>query len=219
VTTRRRHRLALIVLAVVAAACQPAGQGDPPHSPTQVPASDPASPSTAASSPPPSTGAASSAEAASPPLSLVVDPDLLLILPEDIDGVAIQADPDTASTLVGDPQLSAAASAVAMARYLGPGDSTGDDLAIVSVVQLRPGVYSDDFFQTWRSDYDGSACDPAGGLTGSGKETIGTYTVDVGTCAQGATTYHLRLEGDRLVSILAVGPHDLGVGVIEGLRP
>jgi hypothetical protein len=151
---------------------------------------------------------------------LVVDAGLLDVLPPAVGAVEMEGDPITAASLVSNPDLAASASAVAIARYVGPGDSSGDDLAVVSLVRLRPGVFSDGFFDRWRSDYDSSACEAAGGVTGTETvRTIGTSEVHVGSCAGGATTYHLHRDDDVLVSIIAVGSGRLGEGVVAGLRP
>jgi hypothetical protein len=208
----------LAVLVLAAAAC-----GLPTSTSTAPtafePASTPVAVATGVETPTPATPGPSSAPTASSAPGLVVDADLLRILPATVDGIAMVPDPDTAATLVGNRELTATASGLAMARYVAADAASGDDLAVVSVVQLRPGVFGEPFYEAWRADYDGSACDAAGGATGTSEEAIGAFAVQVGTCAQGARTYHLHLDGDVLVSILAVGPRELGVGVIEGLRP
>lgn len=151
---------------------------------------------------------------------LVVDAGLLDILPPTVGTVGMEGDPVTAESLASNSDLAASASAVAIARYVGPGDSSGDDLAIVSLVRLRPGVFTDAFFDRWRSDYDGSACEAAGGVSGDETvRTIGNAAVHVGACVGGATTYHLHRDDDVLVSIIAVGPSTLGDEVVAGLRP
>lgn len=203
-----------IWLVVVVAAC--AASADPSSAPT------PAAQTPVALTPSPSPVSASPAVSSpsTPAHELVVDATLLDILPATVGGVTLDPDPATARTLIGNAALSASASGVAMARYVRAGDSTADDLAIVSIVQLRPGVFSEPFFDAWRRDYDGSACEPVGGIAGTEDEVaIASFSVHTGTCVEGATTYHAHLDGDRLVSIIAVGPADLGAGVIAGLRP
>ncbi len=99
-----------------------------------------------------------------------------------------------------------------MALAIRPGtSSTGDDLAIASVIRLRPGVFSDAWFQTWRADYDESACEVAGGVKGSPAQvSIAGRTVYVGTCAGDARTYHVHLADPTLiVSITAAGARAL----------
>ncbi len=149
---------------------------------------------------------------------LVVDGRLLRILPASIAGIAMQPAPDSAAGMVGDAALAQAASAVAVGIVVAPGGSSGDDLAVSSVIQLRPGVYSDDFYRGWRDSYDRAACAPAGGVASHAQQLIGPHTVEVTVCSQGARTYHTTLPGDRLVSITAVGDRKFGDLVMAGLR-
>jgi len=216
IDARIRRLSSLAVLMLVAVGCGvTAPMATPPGA--IAPAPTPTSVATAA---PAATSSASPDASASAGLDLVVDSGLLEVLPPTVGTVAMEGDPTTAASLVANPDLATSASAVAIARYVGPGDSSGDDLAVVSLVRLRPGIFSEPFFDTWRSDYDGSACEVAGGVVGSETVvTIGAATVHVGACVGGATTYHLHRDDDVLVSIIAIGPGKLGEDVIAGLRP
>jgi hypothetical protein len=163
---------------------------------------------------PPSSGAVDPGQ----PAELVVDAGLLRILPAAVAGVALKASPDSAADMIKDPSLAASASAIAVAMVAAPGNSRGDDLAVSTVIKLRPGVYSDTFYSGWRNAYDSAACDPAGGVASHVQRLIGPHTVDVTVCAQGARTYHTHLAGDVLVSITAVGDGRFGDLVMAGLR-
>ena len=154
--------------------------------------------------------------ATQPPL--VIDAGLLGILPASVAGVVLQPSPDTAANMTGDPSLAASASAIAVGVVIGPGGSHGDDLAVSTVVRLRPGVFDDAFYAQWRDAYDAAACQPAGGVSSHIQQLIGPHTVDVTVCAQGARTYHTHLAGDVLVSITATGERKFGDLVMAGLR-
>ena len=54
-----------------------------------------------------------------------------------------------------------------MAIVVAPGGSNGDDLAVASVVKLRPGVDNPIFREIFRAAYDRVACAQAGGVAGS----------------------------------------------------
>jgi hypothetical protein len=149
------------------------------------------------------------------PAPLVVDPALLAILPARVAGVTLAPSPDSASELTADPSLQDSASAIAVGAAIDP---AGSDLAVASVIQLRPGVYSDTFFADWRTTYDAAACDPAGGVKSHVRQILGSYTAEVTTCAQGARTYHVLLPGDIIVSVTAVGDRKFGDLVIAALR-
>ncbi len=149
---------------------------------------------------------------------LVVDAGLLRYLPASVAGVAMQPSPESAAGMVTDPSLARTASAIAVGVVVAAGNSRGDDLAISTVIQLRPGVYTDQFYQGWRDAYDRAACDPAGGVASHVQQLIGPHAVEVTVCSQGARTYHTHLAGDRLVSITAVGDRKFGDLVMAGLR-
>jgi hypothetical protein len=151
---------------------------------------------------------------------LVVDARLLAVLPARIGGVALEPDPTTAARIAADPTLAGSAQAIEVALAISPGTSSGgDDLAIVSVIRLRPGVFSEAWFVTWRSTYDQAACEVAGGVKGApSRVSIAGRTLYVGTCAGDAQTYHVHLADPTLVvSITAAGPHRFGELVVDGL--
>jgi hypothetical protein len=106
-----------------------------------------------------------------------------------------------------------------VALVISPGTSAGDDLAIVSVIRLRPGVFDEAWFRTWRTTYDAAACEVAGGLAGQPSEVeIGGRTAYVGTCAGDAHTYHVHLAAPTLiVSVTAAGERKFGELVVAGL--
>ncbi|MEP6638765.1 MAG: hypothetical protein ABJC39_05385 [Chloroflexota bacterium] len=153
------------------------------------------------------------------PASLVVDNALLAILPASIGDIAMQPAADTATRMAADEALKASASAIAVGTVIAPADNSGnEDLAVATVVQLRPGVGTDPFYAKWRTDYDAAACASAGGVATGAQQTIGSHTTEVTTCAGGAKMLHTRLPGDILISVTAVGDRGYGDLVIAGLR-
>ena len=195
------------VLVVTVAAC--AGPVLSPAPSATTPASSASSPGASTASPEPSSSAGP---------AIVVDEGLLDILPPQVDGIDLVSDPVTAASIASDPDLAPIASAIAVALAIEPGASVGDDLAVVSVVQLRPGSYDDTWFRSWRDTYDEAACEPAGGAVGNAQARIAGHDTFIGTCARGAFTYHVHLEDpDRLVSITSVGEQRLGEQVVAGL--
>ena len=183
--------------------------------PPSVSPAPPASTPALTLTPTASSGAASS----SAPPGLLVDARLLDLLPAEIDGVALEPDPVTAADIASDPSLAGFAEAIAVALAISPGTSAGDDLAIVSVIRLRPGVFSDTWFNSWRATYDAGACEVAGGLAGQPSEVeIAGRTAYLGTCAGDALTYHVHLADPTLiVSVTAAGPRHFGELVLTGL--
>ena len=171
-----------------------------------------------ATSSPTSSGPANSGQATSQtPAPIVVDPTLLALLPVEVDGVTLKPAPEAAAAMTADAYLGMSASAIAVG-IVATGSASGDDFASVNVVRLRPGVYSEPFFEAWQQAYDAAACAPAGGVTGHRQQVIGTHMVEVTLCAGGARTLHAHLSGDILISITTVGARGFGGLVLAGLR-
>ena len=209
---RRRSRIPVsglgAALAVCLAACGPA----PVTSPTPVA-------STAATPPAPITSSPGAAAAtAGGSGGIAIDASLLGVLPGQVDGVPLEPDPATAADVTGDPALARSASALGVAIAIAPGASATADLAVVWVVQLRPGVFNDGFFRNWRDTYDEAACAAAGGVDGHAEAVIAGRDTRIGTCAGGVRTYHIHLaRRDLLVSITAAGERRFGELVAAGL--
>ena len=180
-----------------------------------APSGSTSTPTEAGSSP----AAATQAPSGSAASGVTVDAELLRVLPSRVEGVALEPDPATAAQIAADPTLAGSAQAIAVALAIRPGTSSGDDLAIASVIRLRPDVFSEAWFRAWRSSYDQGACKVAGGLEGApATTTLAGRTVYVGTCAGDARTYHVHLADPSLiVSITAAGPARFGELVVAGL--
>ncbi len=179
----------------------------------------PAAASVPTPSPSESAAAAASTVSASPSASpaVPVDPSLLAILPPNVSGQSIQEVPPVEADLVTDPSLVNHAAGLAVALGI---DLNTNDFAYVAVIHLKPLVFSNAFYLSWRQSYDQGACSQSSGLKGTSTTTIGGREVFVGTCTGGARTYHVHLIGpDRLVSITSVGPADYGALVLAGLAP
>jgi hypothetical protein len=203
-----RHPLRLAGLGVLGLAAVVA------CSPVVPATTGPTTPSSIAASP----GTSPTSPDGSPATAIAVDEGLLDVLPAQIAGIDLVSDPVTAASIASDPELATIATALAVAVAIEPGASLGDDLAVVSVVQLLPGAYDDTWFRSWRDTYDAAACEPAGGVQGNAEAEIAGHVTFIGTCAQGAFTYHVHLEDpDRLVSITSVGKQRLGEQVVAGL--
>ena len=145
-----------------------------------------------------------------------VDPALLDVLPDEVDGQPLMPDDKTAAGIV---DLPADVDAIAVGLYIRPAASSGDDLAIVNVVRLRPGVFAEEWFRSWRSTYDDGACEVAGGVApGSAVSQIGDHETHIGSCQGGVHTYHVHLTSpDRVISITALGEGRFGERVVAGL--
>ena len=150
--------------------------------------------------------------------TITVDPSLLAILPPSVDGVPITEAAENEASLATEPALIPTAAALAVGYAIAPTDTADQDLAVVSVVRLRPGVFSDTFWSGWRQAYDEAACEPAGGVASHDRQKIGANEVEITVCTEGAKTYHVHLPNDTLISITGVGERRFGELVLAGLR-
>ena len=191
--------------------------------PTVAPsAATPTMPPSAAPSGPPSAAAASSASAAtttgSDAPAVAADPTLLAIVPAGAAGLRLDYDPDTTASVAADPELAADVERLAIGLAVPNGEASPSDFVIVSVVRLRNPSAGDEWFRAWRDTYDDGACGQAGGVSGHAQAEMGGRTVYVGTCAGGATTYHVRLNGGAdVVSLTSVGPGRPGESIVRAI--
>jgi hypothetical protein len=136
-----------------------------------------------------------------------------------MDGIVLIRDVETAADIVAEGGLPPDVTALAVGLYAAPGSSTGDDFAIVNVVRLRPDVFDESWFRSWRDTYDAGACERSGGVaSGAAQAEIDGRTVFIGTCHGDVHTYHVRLaDPDRVISITAIGEGRFGERVVAGL--
>lgn len=205
--------IAIAALALVLAACGSSTPGATP-APSLPPASE-AAPSpqpsiTVTASLPPS----AAASAASSIGAVTIDSTLAGLLPSAIAGVEVTEAPATEDAARTSPAFAASASGFAAVQAV---RTAGSDLAIASIVRLRPDADPATFYADWRPSYDEAACGPAGGVSTRETERIGGRSVDVTHCTQGVTLYHAWLGGEAvLLSVLDVGPSGLGRSLVEG---
>ena len=137
--------LAALALAVIALGCDPATP-TPSATATRAPAGS--------SSPVPSGSPGSSGAAAASPL-VAIDPSLLDLLPKTIGSIPVMPSPESAAEPASDPSLAASAQSLAVALAV---DQTTGNLVVASVVKLKPGVFSDEFYRDWRDSFDQGVC-------------------------------------------------------------
>jgi hypothetical protein len=155
------------------------------------------------------------------PPGVTVDPGLLEVLPTEIDGVPLEPDPVTAAEVGSDPLLADSVLSLAVAVAVAPGDqasSPANDLAVASVIRLRPDVFDEAFYQEWRDTYDDAACEVADGVESQDQTEIDGRQVYLGTCLGGARTYHTYLvDQGFIVSVTATGEQLFGERIMAGL--
>jgi hypothetical protein len=211
----------MVLLLMVAAAasvgigaCGPS-QSSPSGGPAESPVSSPVSPGPVLPSASPSTAVET---APSLPPGVTVDPGLLEVFPTEIDGVALQPDPETAAQLGSDPLLAESALSIAVAISVAPSATDAEDFAVASVIRLRPDVFDEAFYQEWRDTYDMAACEVADGVESEDETEIDGRQVYTGTCVGGARTYHTYLvDQGFIVSITATGERRFGELILAGL--
>lgn len=151
--------------------------------------------------------------AGSPVGAVAVDATLLDLLPSEVADAARVVDATTAAEIAADPVLGADVEALAVALY-----ASAQDYAVVTVTRFRPGVLTDEYYRDWRDSFDEGVCAQAGGVDGHAQALIGSRLVNIGTCAGGVRTYHLRLaEPDRIISLQALGDLRYGELIMAGV--
>ena len=211
-------RLVLVLATTAILAACGGGPGTTSTIPPDATGVLPSGPANATAAPS-STAGGPASPPASPSLSagatVPVDPSLLAVLPARVRGLTVGPVPDP--TGLGDPTLVANVARIAEAFAIDPASG---DFAYASVIALRPGVFSDAFFRSWRDSFDIGACSGAGGVVGHAEAQIGGRTTFIGRCAGGLLTYHVRLDGrDAIVSVSSLGQAHLGEELVAGLRP
>lgn len=160
--------------------------------------------------PPPSP---SPPDSASP---VALDPTLLAILPESIEGAPVTEALDEAALALADPALPRIATALDVGVAVDTGSA---DLVTAHVVKLRPDAFTDATYRQWRGSYDEGACAGSGGVRGVAEATIDERTVHITSCVQGQLTYHLWLmEQDILISASSIGDARFGEKLMDNLR-
>ena len=160
--------------------------------------------------PPPSP---SPPDSASP---VVLDPTLLAVLPESIDGVPVTEALDEAALALADPALPRIATALDVGVAV---DTANADLVSAHVVKLRPEAFTDATYEQWRESYDEGACAGSGGVLGLAEATIDERTIHITSCVQGLRTYHVWLvEQDTLISASSIGDARFGEKLMDNLR-
>lgn len=206
------------VLTVGVAACGPTQPTTSPAPSGSASAPSTASPPPATATPGPPSGSSAFGSPPALPAGVTVDPGLLEVLPAQIDGVALEPDPTTAAQVASDQLLADSALSIAVALAIGPGSAGSDDLAVASVIRLRPDVFDEAFYQEWRDTYNEAACEVADGVQSDTQTEIGGRTTYGGTCVGGAQTYHVYLEDQGfIVSITATGERRFGELILAGL--
>lgn len=189
----------------------------------------PSSPAPSASAAAPSASAAGSAPASSeataispglpsrlPGVDVVMDPTLVQILPAAIGTARVEIEPESFAEAVSDRSFVASVDAAAFPIVV-----EAEDLASGVVAHLRPDVFSEAFYRSWRDTYDEGACAQAGGVAGHAEVDLeDDRTMFVTTCVGGLRVYHAYVaEREIIVSLFALGERRFGEQLMTGLRP
>ena len=148
-------------------------------------------------------------------LKATEDPALLGILPETVDGVAVEQESQAFADATADGDFNKHIERAVFGIAV-----KGSDLVAAVVAKPYSGTYSDAFFKDWRETYDDGACAQAGGVAGSSEADLGTRKVYPTACNGGLQTYHVWLPMRAvIVSAFSVGDKDYGERLLVGLRP
>ena len=151
-----------------------------------------------------------------PGVDVVMDPTLVQILPAAIGAARVEIEPESFAEAVSDPSFVTSVDAAAFAIVV-----EAEDLASGVVAHLRPDVFSEAFYRSWRDSYDEGACAQAGGVAGHAEVGLeDDRTMYVTTCVGGLRVYHAYVaEREVIVSLFSLGDRRFGEQLITGLRP
>jgi hypothetical protein len=185
-----------------------------PPRPSTAPSAAPSTPTPSIAPGPSATPVGSGATA-----GVTVDPTLLALVPDAVDGVELDEDAETAAEIAAEGSIAPFVSAIALAKAFGPQSTDGAaDYVVVTLVRLRPDTFGDFFYRQWRDTFDSAVCEQAGGVDGHAEADIAGHRTFIGTCAGGVHTYHAYLPAsDVIVSMQAAGERRFGERVVEGL--
>ena len=149
---------------------------------------------------------------------LHIDPSLLARLPQTVSALALVEDAYSESSDMDNADLSKTFDAFAAASIGQIGDADWLELAIgrFKPAMQSPEVWPDEY-ASWVEQYATGACSQADAVSGTAKQQIGDWTVDVSTCAGGVVVYSLPLGNGEVLSMFGAGPRDLGRKLIQVL--
>lgn len=206
VITRRVAVVLVGAVVAVAGGCQPGASATPV----------PLATSSFASPAPTPLGPPSTAAPGATPL-VRIDPRLLAVLPDAVDGLSVNESSETDADAQTNGSLASLADSAAGGIAIDPAKG---DFVIALVVHLRAATtLSETAFRSWRDSYDQGVCQGSG-VIGTGQSDIAGRTVYVGTCGNGFHTYHTLIPARQLlVSASSGGTRRLGELLFRGLRP
>jgi hypothetical protein len=146
---------------------------------------------------------------------LRIDPSLSSNVPSYVGGNPLQEDAISEALALDDPQYAAAFSALYVAQV---GSIADLNWVEVSVAAVKGGEIDQTFYTSWRDDWFKTACSQADGIASTSQETINDWPVDLAACSGGVRAYTLSLDNGILVSIMDLGPRQLGRELIGALN-
>ena len=214
---RGLRRIGILAAAlVVAAGCGSADTSVASAPPTPAPVGSTGPSSSALGSPEATAAISPGLPSSVPGIDVVMDPALLQILPPAIGAAKVEIEPESFAEAVRDPSFVASVDAAAFAIVV-----EAEDLASGVVAHLRPDVFSEAFYRSWRDSYDEGACAQAGGVARHAEVGLeDDQTMYVTTCAGGLRVYHAYVaEREVIVSLFSTGERRFGEQLMTGLRP
>jgi hypothetical protein len=148
---------------------------------------------------------------------LHVDPTLLSRLPSTVDAYAIVEDPGIEAQAMDDPNVAKVFDRYSAAKI---GDIFEPNWISLVIGHFSAASGSDAYavaYTTWVDDYAAAACSQADGVASVSQETINFWNVDEAHCGGGPVVYTLSLQNGVILSIVGLGPLDLGRKLIDSL--
>ena len=97
------------------------------------------------------------------------------------------------------------------------GDITSLNWVQATLASVKGGVIDPGFYTSWRDHWFKIACSQAGGVSATATAAIQDWDTDTATCSGGVRAYTVNLGDGLLLSIIDLGPRNLGRELIQAL--
>jgi hypothetical protein len=145
---------------------------------------------------------------------LRIDPSLLGKLPAHAGAVPILEDAGSEAIVLDDADAAKTIDRYVAASAGGLGDP---DWLNIAVVHFKTESQNGDVYAAWIDEYAKGACSQANGVSGTDQQDIGSFTVDISTCAGGITVYTFQRGDWVVVSMYEFGPRHIGRALIAAI--
>ncbi len=143
-----------------------------------------------------------------------VDPNLSASLPSYVGGNPLVEDPISETLDLDIKSYGEALDSIYVAQV---GQVTDLNWVQATLALVKGSAVSPEFYTSWRDQWFKGTCAQADGIASTTQESIDGWSVDIATCAGGPRGYTVILNDGLVLSIVDLGPRQLGRQLIQAL--